>query len=152
MKKLLLVILVLQLSCTEHENKVIENSNIKINNDSSVRALRQKTISDPANALEKKVQQLELEYIVWGCACANWITTKDVIKYQDSGLVNHCIFIEPANSSIEIPHNFKADSQKIIVKGQFYIREDYPRGTIETEDKLEKAKVFRYTNLKVVSK
>ena len=82
----------------------------------------------------------------------NWITTADRIKYQDSGLVKHCIFIEPADSTLDIYYSFQPNTQKIIVKGQFYVKEDYPKGTIKTEEELEKAKVFRYTKIKILSK
>ncbi|MBK8353399.1 MAG: hypothetical protein IPL21_17595 [Saprospirales bacterium] len=36
-----------------------------------------KIISDPTNKLTDKIENLEIEYTVWGCACPNWIQTKD---------------------------------------------------------------------------
>ena len=39
-----------------------------------------KYLADPNNTLDAKVKKLELGYIVWGCACANWITPEDYPK------------------------------------------------------------------------
>jgi hypothetical protein len=112
-----------------------------------------KYLADPNNTLDAKVQKLELEYILWGCACANWITPEDYIKYQDSGLAQHCLFIEPADTTKLFPDSlFQFDKNNIVVAGQFYIKEDYPKGTYETEEQLSKAKVFRYTDIKIVDK
>jgi len=48
-----------------------------------------------SNVLDENVQTLELEYIDWFCACANWTTQHDIKKYKDQGkLSDHCIFIE----------------------------------------------------------
>jgi hypothetical protein len=66
----------------------------------------EKNISDPTNILNHKTETLELDYIVWGCACANWVTPTDFKKYQHDKLAEHCIFIEPANSELELPIYF----------------------------------------------
>ena len=150
MKYLIILSLFFVVSCSENSNIPLQNAQAE-KSDPVLEKQESKVISDSTNILEKKVQQLELEYIAWGCACANWITTADRIKYQDSGLIKHCIFIEP-DSTFDIGDNFQPGTQKIAVKGQFYIKEDYPRGTIKTEEDLEKAKVFRYTKIKVLSK
>jgi hypothetical protein len=94
--------------------------------------------------LTDKQQTLQLNYIVWGCACANWITPADAAKYKDDSLAEHCIFIEPANKDLELPLYFEPKRHFIKVTGQFYIRPDYPKGTIQGEEHLDKAKVFRY--------
>jgi len=36
-------------------------------------------------------------------------------------------------------------------KGQFYVDEGYPKGTVESEANLDPAKVFRYTSIEVVN-
>jgi len=110
-----------------------------------------KIISSSTNTLTGKIESLELNYLVWGCACANWITDADYEKYQGK-IAEHCIFIEPANETLVFPINFDPVKHKIKVKGQFYSEPDYPQGTIQTEEQLEKAKVFRYTKLEVVEK
>jgi hypothetical protein len=96
--------------------------------------------------------QQQLEYIVWGCACANWITPSERLKFKNTGLAKHCIFIEPANSALNLSSTFNAETEKIKVTGQFYVREDYPQGTEQMEEHLDKAKVFRYTKLKILKK
>lgn len=113
--------------------------------------LKPKIIADSTNSLTGKIESLELEYIVWGCACANWVTIEDSKKYEDSGLAEHCIFIEPAEKDLELPVYFDAFRHRLKVKGQFYARPDYPKGTIEGEEPLEKARVFRYVNIEVVN-
>jgi hypothetical protein len=114
-------------------------------------SIKPKVISDSTNTLTGKIENLELEYMVWGCSCANWITVYDRIKYDDGELAQHCIFIEPSDKSIELPLHFDPFRHRIKVTGQFYTRPDYPQGTIEMEEPLEKAKVFRYSEIKIVT-
>lgn len=104
------------------------------------------------NTLTGKIENLELEYIVWGCACANWILPLDRVKYQNSGLAAHCIFLEPADSSLNIPENFDAYRNKLQVKGQYYVIKGYPKGLVQGEEGIGKAKVFRYTELRMVNR
>jgi len=111
-----------------------------------------KDISDPTNTLTGRTEILELDYIVWGCACANWVTPADFNKYQDDKLAEHCIFIEPANKDLELPLYFDPARHKIKVQGQFYVKPDYPKGTTQGEEKLDKAKVFRYAKIEVNKK
>ena len=109
-------------------------------------------LSDSTNILENEIHKIELSYTVWGCACANWINVKD-LKIEDTNLeVEKHIFIEPANENLELPDSFNAMKNNIKVTGQFYINEDYPKGTIQTEEDLKKAKVFRYTKIEIVRK
>ena len=107
-------------------------------------------ISDSTNTLTGKIETLELVYIDWFCACANWITIEDKKKYEDSGLAMHAIFIEPANPSLNLPESFNHLQNRIKATGQFYVREDYPQGTVQMEEPLEKAKVFRYTSIQII--
>ena len=112
-----------------------------------------KVISDSTNKLTDKIEQLEVEYTVWGCACPNWIQTKD--NQHNDTTVNYLslhFYIEPANKSLELPANFDAEKHKLKIKGKFYEKEDYPQGTVEMEEPMPKAKVFRYTELKILKK
>lgn len=103
--------------------------------------------------MEKKILTLELEYIAWGCACANWITPEDRLRFENNKLAEHCIFIEPADTALKLPDStFQVDKENILLTGQFYVRKDYPQGTIETEEQLEKARVFRFTKIKIIKK
>jgi hypothetical protein len=148
MKKFLPILLIIS-SCSTKSDKTkgVQADTAKVSEH-----LKLKVISDSTNTLTEKIENLELEYIVWGCACANWITPTDLDKYQDNKLADHCIFIEAANDSLELPIYFDASRHRIKIKGQFYIRPDYPKGTVQTEERLEKAKVFRYTEIEVVDK
>ncbi|WP_162304165.1 hypothetical protein [Chryseobacterium mulctrae] len=60
------------------------------------------------------------------------------------------IFIEPENKNIELPIYFDPSRHRLILKGQFYVYPDYPKGTPETEEPLKKAKVFRYSEMKII--
>ena len=112
-----------------------------------------RVISDSTNKLTDKVETLEVEYTVWGCACPNWIQTKDNINNDTTkNFLKFHFYIEPANKTLELPIYFDASKHKLKVSGQFYEREDYPQGTIEMEEKMPKAKVFRYTSLEVIDK
>lgn len=112
-----------------------------------------KIISDSTNKLIDKIENLEIEYTVWGCACPNWIQTKD-IKDNDTtkNYLSLHFYIEPADNSLELPVYFDALRHKVRITGQFYEREDYPKGTIEMEEPFPKAKVFRYTKIEVIEK
>lgn len=110
-------------------------------------------LSDSTNTLSDKIEELELEYVVWGCACANWISPEDRLKYEDSGeFEKHCIHIEAANPELEKQLKyFEVYRHRIKVKGQFYTKLDVPKGTVESEEILGKAKVFRYTKIEIIA-
>lgn len=149
MKKLLPIILLFT-GCSTNPNKVDIAQGLQ---DNLPRQSSQgKDISDSTNTLTGKTETLELDYIVWGCACANWVTPADFKKYQDNKLAEHCIFIEPASKDLEVPLYFGPGRHFIKVTGQFYVKPDYPKGTIQGEEQLDKAKVFRYTKIDVFKK
>jgi hypothetical protein len=152
MKITTLSFLLFIISCSDNSATVEKNKLVK-QNETVLNPLRGKIISDSTNILEPKIQRLELEYIAWGCACANWITPTDRIKYDTNGLADHCIFIEPADNTLVFPDStFQFDKENIRVTGQFYVRKDYPKGTIELEEHLDKARVFRFTKIAIVKK
>ena len=137
--KNILPILFFICSCSlQSEKKGTESDSTK-----KVNTLMPKIISDSTNILTGKIETLELEYIVWGCACANWITRADWKKYANNNLSKHSIFIEAANSSLNLPESFNYLQNRIKITGQFYVRKDYPQGTVQMEEPLEKAMVFR---------
>jgi hypothetical protein len=141
-----LSIIILLFSCTSNQPK----EGLKKQVDSLPVKSEVKFLNDTTNTLTGKTETLELNYIVWGCACANWITDADYER--DSGIAEHCIFIEPADDSLELPLYFDAFRHTIKISVQFYTRPDYPKGTIQGEEHLDKAKVFRYTTLEVKKK
>jgi len=148
-KKVFPIILLFS-ACSTNSSKVDKATVAK---DTLVRQTSQiKDISDSTNTLNGKTERLELDYIVWGCACANWVTPTDFEKYQDDKLAEHCIFIEPASKDLEVPLYFSPERHFIKVTGQFYVKPDYPKGTIQGEEHLDKAKVFRYVHIDVFKK
>lgn len=109
-----------------------------------------KVISDSTNILMDKVENLELEYTVWGCACPQWIQSKDNENSDTKNYLKLHFYIEPADKVLELPLYFDAFRHRLKVTGQFYEREDYPQGTIEMEEPMPRAKVFRYTKFEVI--
>ena len=113
---------------------------------------RGEEMADPKNTLEVKIETLELDYVVFGCACAEWIKKEDLEK--DNGRLNieHYFFLEPANSKLQLPDEFDAFKNRIRVTGKFYKNKDYPKGMIKGEENVERAKVFRYNKIELTTK
>lgn len=111
-----------------------------------------KIISDSTNKLSGKIEKLEVSYTVWGCACPQWIQTKDTAHQNnpETKFIDYHFYLEPANEKLELPDYFDAFKHIVKIEGQFYEREDYPQGTIEMEEPMPKAKVFRYTKFEIL--
>ncbi len=110
-----------------------------------------KVISDSTNILTNKVENLEVEYTVWGCACPQWIQSKDNANNDTTkNYLKLHFYIEPADKSLELPIYFDAFRHRLKITGQFYQRKDYPQGTIEMEEPMPKAKVFRYSKIEII--
>jgi hypothetical protein len=62
------------------------------------------------------------------------------------------MFIEPSDSTLSLNDSFDPFKHKIIVHGQFYLKADYPKGTPEMEEPIQKAPVFRYDQIQIVDK
>ncbi len=133
-----------QTEINKRPNEITANKQVKNN--------YTKVISDSTNILKDNVENLELEYTVWGCACPQWIQSKDN-KNSDTtkNYLKLHFYIEPANKSLNFPKYFDAFRHRLKVKGQFYEREDYPQGTVEIEEPRTKARVFRYTKFEVIN-
>jgi hypothetical protein len=106
-----------------------------------------KMLWDSTNTLENKIQTLRLRFVSVGCACPEWVRLKDQNK---KNVLNYCIYIEPADTSIWNPENDSiAWKTGIIITGQFYVKASYPKGTFEgMEDKPPIGEIFRYTKAK----
>ena len=138
MKHFLFIVLIFAASCTNSSNKTAESKQAEI-------------IPDSTRKLESNEQTLRLEYMSWFCSCANWATPSDLAKYKDTGkLSDHCIFIEPANSSLDLPDTIGYSADAVQFTGSFYLYPGFPKGFVQSEDKAEKAKVFRYTAFKIL--
>jgi hypothetical protein len=149
MRLLILFLVITFLSCAD--NKVEVKDQLKDSTVDIDLKPASKLLYDSTNTLEDKIQTLELDYIVWGCACANWVTITDYKKYADSGqLASHCIFIEPADTSLKNADNIIPSEDYIKVTGQFYTRKGYPKGTYQREEQLDSARIFRYSKISVL--
>jgi hypothetical protein len=102
--------------------------------------------------LEEKEQTIELTYIAWACACANWATAADIEKYNDKTdlLAAHCIFIDPADTSLHLPDLAGTAGQYVRFTGRFYTEKGVPGIHEYGEDKPDKARIFRYTKYEVL--
>jgi len=144
----ILLLCVAMVSCGQTETKQQADKIVK---NKQVENKYTKVISDSTNKLTDKVENLEIEYTVWGCACPNWIQTKDNINIDTTkNFLKLHFYIEPANKTLELPIYFDAFRHRIKISGQFYEREDYPKGTVEMEEPMPKAKVFRYSKIEVI--
>ena len=113
--------------------------------------LKEVIISNPSNPLTGKIENLEIEYTVWGCDCPNWIQSKDNLNpdSKENDLKLH-FYIEPAADSLKIPLYFDPFRHRLNITGQFYVREDVPQGIVAREETMPKAKVFRYSKMDVI--
>src|SRR5690606_31572195 len=122
MSRILIIIFsfLIMISC----NNSGPNNNISIKRKADSKAKpefeRGQDMSNPNNTLEDEIKVLELQYVAWGCACANWITDEDYEKYKDKKLSEHCIFIEPEKSNLQLPVTFDNFKNKFRVVGRFY--------------------------------
>ena len=104
------------------------------------------------NDLEDTIRTLDLTYIAWACQCANWATESDFKKAQEDGdkLADKSIFVEPADSTWELPDTLGYSGDLIRFTGQYYKDKGYPKKYPKTEMQVDKAKVFRYTKYQVL--
>jgi hypothetical protein len=102
--------------------------------------------------LEDTVRSLDLTYIAWACQCANWATEADFKKAQDDGdkLADKSVFIESADTSVELPDTLGYSGDLIRFTGQFYKDKGFPKKYPKTEMPVDKSKVFRYTKYQVL--
>lgn len=108
---------------------------------------RKKDLSKPNKELTGKIDTLDLEYTVWGCACAPWKVLNETGEWNLDTIFPKTIFIEPEDGSLKIPDPIDLLQINIRVIGEYYTTLDYPKDTPETEEELQKARVFRYTSI-----
>ena len=107
------------------------------------------TVSDSVSGLNPKVISLNLTYIPYGCACANWVIPADQKKYSAELMPLLSIYIEPADPSLELPDTIGFLNDLVRFTGQFYKQPGFPKG-YRSEQHPEKARVFRYTAFDVL--
>lgn len=105
--------------------------------------------------LSNKTETIEVSYVAWACACANWLPIPR--ENPDAEILDtDCIFIEAATDEVKVPESFfdeNYNSKKLRITGNFYNEEGISR-TYEspTSQKPDKAKVFRYTKIEVLER
>jgi hypothetical protein len=103
------------------------------------------------NKLEPNTQKIQLQYVAFACACANWATAKDIKQYSDTGnLSEHCIFVEPENLKLTLSDTLGYNGDIVEFTGKYYVNKGYPKDYLQNEEPVEKAKVFRYTSYKII--
>jgi hypothetical protein len=99
-----------------------------------------------SNELQSEVQTIDMARVAFACDCADWVRLNDLSKpnYADSA-----IFIEPADSTLNLADTLGYNMDIIKFTGQFYIHKGFPNGyhSIENPDK---ARVFRYIKFKII--
>jgi len=106
-------------------------------------------ISCRENKLDGKVRKIQCQYIAWACDCAHWATLEDRKKYERGNpdtFAAHCIYMEPADTSLDIP--FGSIEDVVEFTGQFYKDKGFPKG-YHSQEMPDKARVFRYTSCRV---
>lgn len=104
--------------------------------------------------LSNKTETIEVTYVMWACACANWLPlprTHPESEIKDS----ECIFIEAATENLIVPDSFYTDylSKKVRLTGSYYTDKGISRTyEMPTSQRPEKAKVFRYTEIEILDK
>lgn len=101
--------------------------------------------------LEDKIITVRMQYIDWFCACANWADVRIVDTCNGCALPSKCVFIEAAEREKALPDTIGYSGDIVEFTGQFYTEPGYPKGYIEGEEKMEKAKIFRYSSYKIIS-
>src|SRR4029077_13588017 len=92
-----------------------------------------------------------LEHVSRTCACPHWGSPNGVDSYLDSGkLSEHCVFIEAADSTVELADTLGYKHDIIQFTGQFYKETGFPKNYPRTKQYAAKAKVFHYTKYLVI--
>ena len=112
-----------------------------------------RTVLDEPRTLSAKEETITVCYVNWACDCADFIAQKNM---KDKIQEDSCFFIEPADSSLKVPENFYDTDRfhkALVLTGRFYMHKGIPRSYEQkTEEKPGKARVFRYTVIKMVEK
>lgn len=102
---------------------------------------------DYPKELENKIDTIEVTYIAWACACANWLPTTFLNdpNYYENDYSKDCIFLEADKKELVIPDEYHlgGNDNQIKLIGTFYKDQGISRGYIKpTSEKPDKAKVF----------
>lgn len=100
--------------------------------------------------LEGEVITINIKDAFFACECARWYEKDNSTYWNDLGIIEEkCFYIEPAFDSVEFNDTIGFFNDVIQVTGQFYSKLGYPKGYNSYQNP-EPARVFRYTNYKVI--
>lgn len=108
---------------------------------------------DSPKELHAQVDTINVTYISWACACANWLPTTylEDPNYNVTDNAADCIYIEARKEHLKVPEDLKTNNMTIQLVGSFYkepgVSKDYVQ---QTSEKPEEASVFRYTDVGIV--
>jgi hypothetical protein len=112
---------------------------------------------DEPTHLSGKQETVEVTYIHWACACANYLDVKHFQDHPNEEVKDtDCFFIEPANPNVVVPESFENEDYwdcNLRLTGQFYLDKGIPESYVSpTSEKPERARVFRYEAYELVPK
>ncbi len=142
--KLKLILLILLLS-------------ILISNCGIIETQEKITSKDFPTKLSEQVDTIEVSYIEWACACANWLPTNylDDPNYDASINSANCIFIEAEKEELKIPDEYPLGrtENRLQLIGRYYLDKGISRDYKQPiPQKPDYAKVFRYSKAEVILK
>ena len=113
------------------------------------------TKEDYPDNLKKRIDTIEVTYVAWACACANWLPTEflEDPNYSSTDNADDCIYIEASNEKLKLPEEFELGgyNNRIRLIGSYYKEKGISRDYIQpTSQKPEKGKVFRYTEIEII--
>ena len=100
---------------------------------------------DRRGGLQDDVVTVELTWVGWGCRCPEWCA------YQNGKDPEPCIFVEPADPTLELPASLWIDHPSIPrarFTGRYYEGEGRPKGYY-TEGVTE-GRVLQYTAYEII--
>ena len=109
---------------------------------------------DYPQELAAEIDTIEVTYIAWACACANWLPTSylEDPDYEVSENDEDCVFLEAEKKELKIPAKYySGGNNRIRLIGRFYkdkgISKDYEQPTSERPTK---ARVFKYAKIEIL--
>lgn len=101
-------------------------------------------------SLEDTTRRIQVQYIAFGCECANWLVLKSMPATKTKTGESEYIFLEPEDDSKAMPDSVSWNLQVIECTGKFYNEEGYPKKYLKSEQSVDKARVFRYSSWKKI--
>jgi hypothetical protein len=112
------------------------------------------TFLDEPKNLSGQIQTIEVYYVAWACDCPDWVETKYEKANRNYEIdEKDCIYITPTSEKVKIPDSFYFDhfGKRVQLVGQFYTDKGIPTSyEMKTDEKPDKAKVFRYDKFKII--